>query len=118
MVSDFKLMFPIVDDLMQELVKIGKGAHIFKVDASAAFRHMNVDPHYYELLGVNWGVAFIDTRIPFSSHHGSQFFQRISDAVHDIMRQHDINIINYIEDFLGYGTLSIAQNLLTHFLMS
>ena len=27
--SDFKLMFPTIDDLTQELVKIGKGAHIF-----------------------------------------------------------------------------------------
>ena len=32
--SDFKLMFPTIDDLTQELVKIGKGAHIFKIDIS------------------------------------------------------------------------------------
>ena len=63
--SEFKLTFPTIDDLTQELVKIGKGAHIFKVDVSRAFRHLNVDPRDYNLLGVNWGVTFIDTRIPF-----------------------------------------------------
>ena len=73
--SEFKLTFPTIDDLTQELVKIGKGAHIFKVDVSRAFRHLNVDPRDYDLLGVNWGVTFIDTRIPFGSRHGSQFFQ-------------------------------------------
>ena len=100
MVSDFKLTFPTIDDLTQELIKIGKGAHIFKVDVSRAFRHLNVDPRDYDLLGVNWGVTFIDMRIPFGSRHGSQFFQRTSDAV---------NVINYIDDFLGYGTPSVPR---------
>ena len=107
--SDFKLTFPTIDDLTQELVKIGKGAHIFKVDVSRAFRHLNADPRDYDLLGVNWGVTFIDTRIPFGSRHGSQFFQRTSDAVRHVMRLRDVNVINYIDDFLGYGTPSVAR---------
>ena len=103
--ADSKLTFPTIGDLTQELVKIGKGAHIFKVDVSRAFRHLNVDPRNYDLLGVNWGVTFIDTRILFGSRHGSQFFQRASNAV----RLRDVNIINYIDDFLGYGTPSVAR---------
>ena len=99
--SDFKLTFPTIDDLMQELVKIGRGAHNFKVDVSRAFRHLNVDPRDYDLLGVTWGATFIDTRIPFGSRHGSQFFQRTSDAVR--------YVINYIDDFLGYRTPSVAH---------
>ena len=108
--ADFKLKFPTIDDLTQELVKIGKGAHIFKVDVSRAFRHLNVDPMDYDLLGVNWGDTYIDTRIPFGSGHGSQFFQCTSDAVRHILRQRDVNVINYIDDFLGYGTPSIAKH--------
>ena len=108
--SEFKLTFPTIDDLTQELVKIGRGAHIFKVDVSRAFRHLNVDPRDYDVLGVNWGVTFIDTRIPFGSRHGSQFFQRTSDAVRHVMRLRDVNVINYIDDFLGYGTPSVAKN--------
>ena len=78
--ADFKLTFPAIDDLTQELVKIGKGAHIFKVGMSRAFRQ-SVDPRDYDLLGVNWDATSIDTRIPFGSRHGSQFFQRTSDSV-------------------------------------
>ena len=94
--GEFKLMFPTVDDLTQELVKIGKGEHIFKVDVSRAFRHLSVDRRDYDLLGVNWGATYIDTRIPFGSRHGSQFFQRTSDAVRHVMRQRDVHVINYI----------------------
>ena len=107
--SDFKLTFSTIDDLTRELVKIGKGAHIFKVDVSRAFRHLNVDPRDYDLLGVNWDATYIDTRIPFGSRHGSQFFQRASDAVRHVIRQRDINVINYIDDFLGYGTPGVAR---------
>ena len=104
--GEFKLTFPTVDGLTQELVKIGKGAHIFKVDVSRAFRHLSVNPRDYDLLGVNWGATYIDTRIPFGICHVSQFFQKTSDAVH----QHQcINIINYIDDFLGYGMPGIAH---------
>ena len=107
--ADFKLTFPSIDDLTRELVKIGKGAHIFKVDVSRAFRHLNVDPRDYDLLGLSWDATYIDTRIPFGSRHGSQFFQRTSDAVRHVMRQRDVNVINYIDDFLGYGTPDVAR---------
>ena len=100
---------PSIDDLTKELIKIGKGAHIFKVDVSRAFRHLNVDPRDYDLLGLNWDGTYIDTRIPFGSRHGSQFMQRTSDAVRHVMRQCDINVINYIDDILGFGTPDVAQ---------
>ena len=107
--ADFKLTFPSIDDLTKELVKIGKGAHIFKVDVSRAFRHLNVDPGDFDLLGLSWNGTYIDTRIPFGSRHGSQFMQRTSDAVRHIMRQRDVSVINYIDDFLGYGTPDVAR---------
>ena len=50
--GEFKLTFPTIDDLTQELVRIGKWGHIFKVDVSRAFRHLSVDPRDYDLLGV------------------------------------------------------------------
>ena len=35
--------------------------------------------------------------------------QRTSDAVRYVMRQRDANVINYIDDFLGYGTPDVAR---------
>ena len=75
--TDFKLTFPTIDDLMQELVKIGKGTHIFKVNVSKAFRHLNVDP----------GITTRARRsLTLEFHLGvateAIFFQRMRDAVH------------------------------------
>ena len=115
---DFKLMLPTIDDLTQKLVKIGKGAHIFKLDVSRTFRLLNVDPRDYDLLGVNWGETYMDTRILFGSRHRSQIFQRTSNTVVNIMCQRDINVINYIDDFLRFGMSSMVTNHLTYLLMS
>ena len=107
--SEFKLTFPTLDDLTQCLVKLGKGAHIYKVDVSRAFRHLKVDPYDYDLLGLMWRGTYVDTCVPFGTRHGSQFFQRTSDAVCYAMRQMNYGVVNYIDDFLGYGTPSVTD---------
>ena len=40
--SVFSLTFPTVDDITAELTRLGRGALLFKVDASRAFRHVKV----------------------------------------------------------------------------
>ena len=50
--SAFELTFPTVDDITCELKRLGRGAHIYKVDVSRAFRHVKVDPRDYDLLGL------------------------------------------------------------------
>ena len=107
--SEFRLTFPSLDDLTKELRNIGKGAHIFKIDVSRAFRHLNIDPFDFDLLGLHWHGAYLDTRLPFGTRHGSQFFQRTSDAVRYIMKCKGHTIINYIDDFLGCGTPTTAE---------
>ena len=79
--SAFNLSFPAIDDLTAELVKLGKGAHIFKIDVSREFRHLKKDPIDYDLLGLNWQGIYIDTCLSFGCRHGSQFCQRRSDAI-------------------------------------
>ena len=107
--SDFALTFPTIDHLTAELARIGRGAHIYKVDVSRAFRHLKMDPFDFDLLGLNWDGVYVDTCLPFGSRHGSQFFQRVSDAVRYVMRQRSHDVINYTDDFLGFGTPSVAR---------
>ena len=79
---DFNLTFPSLDHLTTQLTKLGKGAHIYKVDVSRAFRHLKVDPYDYDLLGLRWrDVTYVDTCVLFGSRQGSQNFKRTSDAV-------------------------------------
>ena len=79
--SEFSLTFPTIDDITRELVKIGPACHIYKIDVSRAFRHLKIDPGDYDLLGLHWNAVFFDMCLPFGSTHGSQNFQRVSDAV-------------------------------------
>ena len=107
--SNFCLTFPTVDDITAELKKLGRGALLYKVDVTSAFRHIKVDPADYDLLGLEWGGHYVDTCVPFGTRHGSQIFQRLSDGVRFAMRQKGYVIVDYIDDYVGVGVPSVAN---------
>ena len=108
--SDFQLTFPTVDDIIDAINDVGKGACLYKVDISRAFRHVKIDPFDYDLLGLKWrDVTFFDTCLPFGSRHGTQIFQRLSDAVRYMMRREGFDVINYVDDFVGIDVPSVAR---------
>ena len=98
--TPFILKLPTIDNITNHIKSLGRGCKLYKVDISRAFRHFKLDPRDYDLLGLyhNW---FLDTCLPFGYHHGSALFQRLSDAVHRIMRQRNYDVMNYIDDILG-----------------
>ena len=59
---DFILSYPSVDNIVAEVLKLGKGCQIFKVDITRAFRHVPIDPGDLDLLGLHWGDYFLDFR--------------------------------------------------------
>ena len=73
--SEFNLLSLTIDHLMQELTKIGKGAHFFKIGISRAFRHLTIDPMDYHLLGLRLDATYIVMCVPFGSRHRSQIIQ-------------------------------------------
>ena len=80
------------------------------MDVSRAFRHIKIDPHDYDLLGLKWqNDAFFDTCLPFGNRHGTQIFQRVSDAVRYIMHVKGFTVSNYVDDFIGLGTPDVAR---------
>ena len=101
--TQFVLTYPSVDDITAKVISLGRGSKLYKVDISRAFRHINIDPSDYSKLGLKWGQFFFDTGLPFGFQHGSTIFLRVSDAVRFMMRQKGHSIINYIDDFVGYG---------------
>ena len=104
--SEFDLTFPTVDDITTELKRLGRGALLYKVDVSSAFRHVKVDPRDYDLLGLAWKGHYVDFCVLFGTSHGSQIFQRLSDAVRFIMHQKGFKMIDYIDDYIGVGVTS------------
>ena len=102
----FTLTFPTVDDITSELIHLGHGARLYKIDVSRAFRHVKVDPGDYDLLGLHWRHAYVNMCVPFGTRHGSQICQHPSDAVRYIMRQRGFRII---DDYVGFGVPSVAH---------
>ena len=114
--SQFDLTFLSVDDITNEVKCLGRGALLYKVDVSCAFRHVKVDPGDYDLLGLEWNGTYVDTCLPFGTWHRSQIFHRISDAVCFLMHQAGFCIIDYIDDYIDIGVTSIAQRSFDHLL--
>ena len=102
-------MFPTVADITSELKRLGRGALLYKIDVSRTFRHVKGDPGDYDLLGLHWRHVYVDTCVPFGTRHGSQFFQCLSDAVRHIMHQRGFCIIDYIDDYVGFGVPSVMH---------
>ena len=98
--TDFNLTFPTVDNITDMLKCLGKGAHLYKIDVSRAFRHIKMDPSDYD----------------YGTRHGTQICQRVSDAVHFMMRRDGFDIINYVDNFVGFEMPSITCGAFDHLL--
>ena len=107
--SKFLLTLPTIDTITSKLVKLGKGALLYKIDISRAFRHVKIDPADYKYLGLHFQNYFLDSCLPFGFRHGSAIFQRLSDAVRHIMYTKGHTVTNYIDDIVGYAVKSKAQ---------
>ena len=53
----FKLQYPTVDSITQQLRNMGKKALLYKIDLSRAFRQLPVDPYDYNLLCLQWSMV-------------------------------------------------------------
>ena len=107
--TDFVLTLPSIDNITDEIKKLGKGSLIYKVDISRAFRHVKIDPKDYYLLGLKLEQYYLDTYLPFGFRHGSSIFQRLSDAIRFIMTSKGHRITNYIDNLIGHCVPSQAH---------
>ena len=107
--TDFILTLPSIDNITNKVKKLGKGSLLYKIDISRAFRHVKINPRDYFLLGLKHQDYYLDTCLPFGYRNGSGIFQRFSDAIHFIMKSQGYDVINYIDDVIGFGTISTAK---------
>ena len=107
--TEFVLTLPSIDIITNKVKQFGKGSLLYKIDISCAFRHVKIDPRDYFLLGLKHWDYYLDTCLPFGYRNGSGIFQRLSDAICFIMKSQGYDIINYIDDVIGFGTISTAR---------
>ena len=103
--TDFILTLPSINHIRNKVKKFGRVLSYIKLICQA-FRHVKIDPRNYFLLGLRHENYFFDTCLPFRHRHG--IFSRLSKAVRFIMKNKGYDVINYIDDVIGFGTVTTA----------
>ena len=107
--TEFVLTLLSIDMITNKVKQFGRGSLLYKIDISRAFRHVKIDPRDYFLLGLKHQDYYLDTCLPFGYRNGSGIFQRISDAIRFIIKSQGHDVINYIDDVIGFGTVTTAK---------
>ena len=101
--EEFKMKLPGPWDLADEICRLGRGALLYKVDLSRAYRQLRSCPLDWPLLTMGWeGQYFVDVAVPFGLRHGASACQRTTEAVADVVADEaGARIWAYIDDSVG-----------------
>jgi hypothetical protein len=108
---DYSLTLPTVDHICEVINTIQGEARLFKIDLARAFRQLKVDPADIYNLGIRVGNdIYLDSAVPFGWRTGTGACQRVTDCIRYLLNRQGIQIINYIDDFIGVSPVSDAIN--------
>ena len=105
-----------VDDLVAQVLQLGKGSDVAKIDVRQAYRDVPVHPRDRHVLGMEWqGRVLIDGALPFGLRSAPLLFTALGDAVQWAVEKEGASWAgNYINDFVtvgGPGSGKCARNL-------
>ena len=106
-----------VDDVVRLLTW---GNFMSVVDIKSAYRAVPIRENHRKYMGFKWNLdgvsrTFVDNRLSFGLRLGPQYFQYISNFVHEILLyNYKIESVNYLDDFIAvcksYDSCLLAQN--------
>ena len=99
------LKYATVEDAVQQIIKVGKGALLAKIDIQHAYRNVPVHRDDRALLGMVWqGKLYIDTVLPFGLRSAPKIFSAIADALEWVLTKYGVTfILHYLDDYLTTG---------------
>ena len=105
-----------VDELVQQILRLGRGCQLAKIDIESAFRIVPVHPHDRHLLCVSWNEAlYMDTVLPFGLRSAPKIFNALADALEwTTLTRGATYLKHYLDDFVTTGhphTQECKQNL-------
>ena len=69
------LQYVSIEDIVNKIEKMGRGALLAKVDLKEAYRMVSVHPQDRPLLGVEWeGRVYVNTALPFGLWSAPKIF--------------------------------------------
>ena len=110
----FSVQYMHVDDSINAVMELGRGALIAKFDIQNAYRIVPIHPDDRHLLGMQWRDQFyVDMTLPFGLRSAPYIFTSIADLVEWSLKQnHGVGFIeHYLDDFhtLGPPNSGICQ---------
>ena len=100
-----------VDDLVSQVLQLGKGSEMEKIDVRQAYRNVPVHPRDRYLLGMEWqGRVLIDGALPFGLRSAPLLFTALGDAVQWAVEKEGVSCAgHYIDDFVTDGGPSSGE---------
>ena len=100
-----------VDDAVDIIRQLGRGAQLVKLDIKDAYRIVPVHPADYHLLGIEWrGNTYIDRALPFGLRSAPKIFNAIADFMAWVLSCHGVRYqLHYLDDFLLLGAPDSRQ---------
>ena len=119
------IMYASVDDAVEQIIHLGRGTQLVKVDLQNAYRNIPVHPQDQHLLAVTWeGRTYVDRALPFGLRSAPKIFSAVADMITWALHCAGVKCqIHYLDDFLficgpdteeGNQTLEIALKVLQH----
>ena len=94
-----------IGDVVAEVLCLGQGTMMAKVDVESAYRIVPVHPGDRHLLGIRWkGDTYVDMALPFGMRSAPKIFNAIADALEWLMKARGISrVSHYLDDFITLG---------------
>ena len=105
------LTYTSVEKVAQQVMSLGTGALMAKVDIKSAYRLIPVHPQDRHLLGMMWeDEVFIDPMLPFGLRSAPKIFTAVADALQWCLEQQGINLVDhYLDDYIVWGRPESTQ---------
>ena len=94
-----------IDDAIQQVLCLGPGTLLAKIDIKSAFRLIPVHPADRHLLAMEWrGGIYIDTCLPFGLRSAPKLFNILADLLEWILCEQGVPyLLHYLDDYLTMG---------------
>ena len=97
-----KLTLPSLDQFVEQVMKLGRGCKMFKVDLSRGYKQIYIDPVDIGKMGFTFNNKhYFDCMLSMGSHSSACCCQRVTGAVVYIYTKWGYFAINYLDDLGG-----------------
>ena len=112
------LTYITLETAVQQILALGPGCLLAKIDIKSAFKLLPVHPADRYLLGMKWkGDVYLDCCLPFVLRSAPRLFNVLADLLEWILKQCGVSFCtHYLDDFLTIGppdSFTCQQNLQT-----